>query len=133
LAAKYNVNIILKFYTTVGILNVLYLKEFFEFIKDYDMQVVLNLVHYPHHYSIVNFPTEIKDIIKEKLLSIDVSNLLAAWSPSIDNIINFMYGAEYDIKLLKTFFDKTQIHDEYRNESFSKTFPELNEMLKKYE
>jgi MoaA/NifB/PqqE/SkfB family radical SAM enzyme len=133
LAAKYNVNIILKFYTTVGILNVLYLKEFFEFIKDYDMQVVLNLVHYPHHYSIVNFPTEIKDIIKEKLLSIDVSNMLTAWSPSIDNIINFMYGAEYDVKLLKTFFDKTQIHDEYRNESFSKTFPELNEMLKKYE
>lgn len=133
LAKKYNVNMTLRFYTTVGILNVLYLKEFFEFVKEHDMKVLLNLVHYPHHYSIVNLPTEVKDIVKEKLLSIQTGGLLAEWSPSIDNILNFMYGAEYDRELLKTFFHKTQIHDEYRNESFSDTFPELHEMLKKYE
>ena len=133
LAAKYNVNIILKFYITVGILNVFYLKEFFEFIKEYNMQVVINLVHYPHHYSIVNLPSEVKDIVKEKLTSIDVNNLLTEWSPSIDNVINFMYGSEYNPNLLKTFFDKTRLHDGYRKDSFNDTFPELYEMLNKYE
>jgi hypothetical protein len=133
LAKKYNVNMTLRFYTTVGILNVLYLKEFFEFVKEHDMKVLLNLVHYPHHYSIVNLPTEVKDIVKEKLVSIQTGGLLAEWSPSIDNILNFMYGAECDRGLLKTFFHKTRIHDEYRNESFSEIFPELYEMLKDFE
>ena len=133
LAVKYNVNMTIRLYTTVGILNVFYLNEFFEFVKKHDMKVLLNLVHYPHHYSIVNLPVEIKDVIKEKLLSIDTNGYLAEWSPTIDNIINFMYGAECDMELLKTFFHKTRIHDEYRNESFSETFPELYEMLKKYE
>jgi len=133
LATKYNVNMTLRFYTTVGILNVYYLKDFFEFIKEYDMKVLLNLVHYPHHYSIVNLPNETKDVIKEKLLSVDVNGLLAEWSPNIDNIINFMYGAECNMELLKTFFHKTQIHDEYRNELFRETFPELYELLKQYE
>jgi MoaA/NifB/PqqE/SkfB family radical SAM enzyme len=133
LAAKYNVNMTIRLYTTVGILNVFYLNEFFEFVKKHDMKVLLNLVHYPHHYSIVNLPAEIKDVIKEKLLSIDTNGYLAEWSPTIDNIINFMYGAECDVELLKTFFHKTRIHDEYRNESFSDTFPELYELLKQYE
>jgi MoaA/NifB/PqqE/SkfB family radical SAM enzyme len=133
LAAKYNVNMTIRLYTTVGILNVFYLNEFFEFVKKHDMKVLLNLVHYPHHYSIVNLPAEIKDVIKEKLLSIDTNGYLAEWSPTIDNIVNFMYGAECNMELLKTFFHKTRIHDEYRNESFSETFPELYEMLKKYE
>jgi MoaA/NifB/PqqE/SkfB family radical SAM enzyme len=133
LAAKYNVNMTMRLYTTVGILNVLYLTEFFEFVKQNDMKVLLNLVHYPHHYSIVNLPIKVKDVIKERLLSIDTNGYLAEWSPTIDNIINFMYGAECDVELLKTFFHKTRIHDEYRNESFSDTFPELYEMLKKYE
>ena len=97
------------------------------------MQVVLNLVHYPHHYSIVNLPTEVKDIVKEKLLSTNVNNLLTDWSPAIENIINFMYGSEYDEDLLKTFFDKTRLHDGYRKDSFNHTFPELYELLKKYE
>ena len=133
LAKKHNVNIILKFYTTIGILNVLYLKEFFEFIKGYDMQVVLNLVHYPHHYSIINLPIEVKDLIKEQLLSINVHNLLTDWSPSIDNVINYMYGSEYNKELLKTFFDKTRLHDGYRKDSFNDTFPELYTLLKDYE
>ena len=133
LADKYKVNMTLRFYTTVGILNVFYLKEFFEFIKSYDMKILLNLVHYPHHYAIVNLPNEVKDVIKNKLLSIQVENLLAEWSPSIDNIINFMYGSECDPLLLKTFFDKTRLHDGYRKDSFNDTFSELYEMLKKYE
>jgi hypothetical protein len=130
LAIKHNVNMPLRLYVTVGILNVLYLKEFVEKIKPLGMPIIFNMVHYPHHYSIVNLPTEVKDVIKEKLLSIEFGNILDPYSPSIDNIINFMYGSECNNALLKTFFHKTKIHDEFRKDSFSDTFPELHELLK---
>lgn len=133
LSQKYKVNMILRFYTTVGILNIFYLKEFFETIKQYNIKTTLNMVHYPHHYSIVNLPNEVKHLVKDKLLTIDTTDLLTEWSPSIDNIINFMYGNEMDRNLLDTFFQKTTIHDGYRKESFSETFPELYELLKDYE
>ena len=97
LAIKHSVNMPLRLYVTVGILNVLYLKEFVEKIKPLGMPIIFNMVHYPHHYSIVNLPTKVKDVIKEKLLSIDFGDILDPYSPSIDNIINFMYGSECNI------------------------------------
>jgi hypothetical protein len=91
------------------------------------------MVHYPHHYAITILPTEVKDVIKEKLETIDATDMLHHTSPSIQNIINFMYGNEYNPKLLKVFFDKTYTHDQYRGDDFQKTFTELYELLKKYE
>jgi len=132
LAIKHNVNMPLRLYVTVGILNVLYLKEFVERMKPLGIPILFNMVHYPHHYSIVNLPTKVKDVIKEKLLAIDFGNLLDPYSPTIDNITNFMYGSECDPELLKTFFHKTKIHDEFRKDSFSETFSELYELLKEY-
>jgi len=129
---KHSVNMKIRLYTTVGILNVLYLKEFFETVKQLDVEVTLNLVHYPHHYSIVNLPTPVKDVIRDKLKTIDTTGLLSTWSPGIDNIINFMYGNEYDPSLLTIFFKKTQMHDEYRKESFEATFPEMYMLIKDY-
>jgi pyruvate-formate lyase-activating enzyme len=129
---KYNVNLILKVYTTVGLLNVFYLKEFLEFMSQYDMKIMLNMVHYPHYYSIVNIPEEIKNKIESKLLTIDTT-ILDPWSPSTENIIKFMYGSIADMNLLKSFFEKTKLHDNYRNESFKNTFPELNSLLETYQ
>jgi pyruvate-formate lyase-activating enzyme len=129
---KYNVNLILKVYTTVGLLNVFYLKEFLEFMSQYDMKIMLNMVHYPHYYSIVNIPEEIKNKIESKLLTIDTT-ILDPWSPSTENIIKFMYGSIADMNLLKSFFEKTELHDNYRNESFKNTFPELNSLLETYQ
>lgn len=129
---KHNVNMQVSLYTTVGILNVFYLKEFFETVNALGIETTLNLVHYPHHYSIVNLPKSVKDIIRDKLLTIDTSNKLTKWSPNIDNIINFMYGSEYNPQLLRTFFEKTKLHDEYRKESFKDTFPEMHELLNRY-
>jgi hypothetical protein len=122
----------LRVYATVGILNVYYLKEFFNELKGLGVKVTLNMVHYPHHYSIVNLPTPVKDIIKEKLKSID-TDLVHPHSLTIDNIINFMYGNEYNKDLLELFFVKTHQHDNYRKESFEKTFPELYTLLKDYD
>lgn len=130
---QYGVNMEIRIYATVGILNVFYLKEFFEEIKKLGVKIVLNMVHYPHHYAITILPTEVKDIIKTKLESIDVGNMLHSTSPSIQNIINFMYGNEHTPDLLKVFFDKTYKHDRYRGDDFQKTFIELYELLEQYE
>jgi sulfatase maturation enzyme AslB (radical SAM superfamily) len=126
------VNMDLRVYATVGILNVYYLKEFFEELKGLGVLVTLNLVHYPHHYAIVNLPTLVKDIVKEKLKSID-TDLVHSHSLTINNIINFMYGNECNTSLLELFFVKTHQHDKYRGDSFETTFPELYELLKEYD
>jgi len=129
---KYGVNMDLRLYVTVGILNVYYLKEFFDRVSNLNVSITLNLVHYPHHYSIVNLPTPVKDIIKEKLLTISHTNIIHYMSLKIENIINFMYNNECNDDLLALFFAKTQQHDEYRGESFKDTFPELYDLLKEY-
>jgi len=133
LSRKYSVNMKIRLYVTVGILNVWYIKEFIEYVEHLNIPVTFNMVHYPHHYSITNLPEEVKDIVKKKLLSINFKNVLDPHSPTATNIINFMYGTKTDSNQLKTFFLKTRIHDEYRKESFNNTFPELFGILKKYE
>lgn len=130
---KYRVNLELRLYTTVGILNIFYLKEFLEFMKQYEMKVMLNMVHYPHHFSVVNLPDSIKDIIKAKLQSIEDISILEKWSPTIENVINFMYGNKMDSVVYKRFFEKIAIHDEYRQESFRITFPEMSKLLEENE
>ena len=133
LSRQHGVNMEIRIYTTVGVLNVFYLKDFFDEIRKLGLQIVLNMVHYPHHYAITILPSNVKDIIKEKLEMIDSSNMLHHTSPSIQNIINFMYGNEQNPELLKIFFKKTKIHDEYRNESFAYTFPEIYKLLTQYD
>ena len=123
----------LRFYVTIGILNVYYLKEFFEEVEHLNIPITLNLVHYPHHYSIVNLPQPIKNKIEKKLLTIDKDNMIHPSSLKIENIINYMYNNDCNNNLLKLFFIKTKQHDQYRNESFKDTFPELYALLQEYD
>jgi MoaA/NifB/PqqE/SkfB family radical SAM enzyme len=132
-AAKYGVNIELKIYTTIGILNIFYLDEFLEFAAGVNLSVVLNLVHYPHHFSIVNLPDEVKQILSNKLKSINFTDILDPGSPTINNIINYMVGTKGGETELATFFSKIKLHDDYRNESFKNTFSEFYEIIKHYE
>lgn len=127
----YGVNLDLRIYVTVGVLNVFYLKEFFDKIKDLGVSVTLNMVHYPHHYAITILPDKIKDIVKEKLLTIDTT-IIRKDSLTIENIIKFMYNTESNPELFKLFFNKTDLHDNYRNESYCEIFPEFYELIKEY-
>ena len=134
LGKEYNVNLKLQVYVTVGSLNVFYLKELIEFVRDnLQLPVVFNMVHYPHHYSIVNLPEPVKVIVADKLQSIDLSNVtMLDWSPTIDNLIRFMNDRPCNQEELTKFFSTTQLHDEYRKQEFAETFPELYNLLKEY-
>jgi len=126
---KHGVNLDLRIYCTVGVLNVYYLPDFFNEIKDLGVSVTLNMVHYPHHYAITILPIEVKNIIRSRLESI-TGTIVRNDSLQIDNIIKFMYNTDTNQDLLKTFFEKTEIHDQYRNEQYSKIFPEFYEIIK---
>jgi sulfatase maturation enzyme AslB (radical SAM superfamily) len=127
---KYEFNI----YNTVGMLNVLYLPEFLKEAEKFNLQVWLNLVHYPDHFNIKNLPKEVKEIIKQKLETINYSNIkFNKDSISVKDIINFMMMNEADPSMIKRFYEVVRLHDGYRKESFEQTFPELHELLTKYE
>lgn len=128
---KYNVNLDLRIYVTVGILNVYYLKEFIEELQDLDINVTLNMVHYPHHFAITILPNEVKDIVKNKLLEIK-TNVIRYDSLNLDNVIKFMYNTDSNNDLMKLFFEKIETHDAYRNESYQDVFPEFYEIIRKY-
>jgi hypothetical protein len=127
----HNVNLHTKIYITVGVLNVFYLDEILTRLKEFNMDFVLNNVHYPKHYAIFNIPVGAKDVIKEKLKAID-NVKLATWSTTVDQLINFMYLHEPDLSEFEKFWNKTIMHDEYRNESFQNVFSELHGLLSKY-
>lgn len=131
LGIEHNVNLSLQIYVTIGFLNVWYLKELIEFIKDnINLPVVFNMVHYPHHYSIVNMPESVKPIVADKLKSIDFTGVtMLEWSPTVDNVIKFMNDRQCNSDELQKFFTTTQMHDEYRNQNFKNTFLELYNIL----
>jgi MoaA/NifB/PqqE/SkfB family radical SAM enzyme len=125
---KYEFNI----YCTVGIMNVLYLPEFLKEAEKFNLQIWLNLVHYPDHFNIKNLPKDVKEIVKTKLETIDYSNIkFNRDSISIEDIINFMMLNDNDPAMIEKFYDVVNLHDGYREESFEQTFPELHDLLKK--
>ena len=131
--AQYGVNLHLQLYITVGIYNVFYLQEILEELKKFDLPVVFNMVHYPHHFSLVNLPNSVKPIIENVLQSIDTTSIrFLDWSPTIDNLIRYMNDRNYDSIEFNKFWELTELHDTYRKESFKNTFPELYTLLKEY-
>jgi MoaA/NifB/PqqE/SkfB family radical SAM enzyme len=132
-ANAHNLNYEFNIYCTVGILNVLYLPEFFKEAEKFNLQVWLNLLHWPDHFSIKNLPIDVKKIIKEKLETINSSVKLNKDSISISNIIDFMMMNENDEKYINEFYKNIRLHDNYRKESFELIFPEMHELLKDYE
>ena len=131
--AQYGVNLHLQLYITVGIYNVFYLQEILEELKKFDLPVVFNMVHYPHHFSLVNLPNSVKPIIENVLQSIDTTSIrFLDWSPAIDNLIRYMNDRNYDSIEFNKFWELTELHDTYRKESFKNTFPELYTLLKEY-
>ena len=91
------------------------------------------MVHYPHHFSLVNLPNSVKPIIENVLQSIDTTSIrFLDWSPTIDNLIRYMNDRNYDSIEFNKFWELTELHDTYRKESFKNTFPELYTLLKEY-
>ena len=101
---------------TVSNLNVYYLKEYFEFYKNKTNYISLNFVNDPDYYDIRNLPIE----IKEEVLNKFPNEELKAW---------LMQEGKNSLDLFLKYTDNLDI---IRNQSFEKTFPEWNQLLRKY-
>jgi len=130
---KYNVKSEFTIYCTIGILNVFYIPEFLETITEVDVPVWFNLVHWPFHFAIKNLPPDVKDYIQLKLETIDTGKFITHTdSISLKSVIQFMTDNESNLEEFATCLKTINLHDEYRKESFEKTFPELFELIKHY-
>ena len=80
--------------------------------------------------SIKNLPQNIKEIVKNKIALIGrqdkkfteksfVNNLFG-----IDQVVNYMMNTEGSPEELEEFIKTTNLHDEYRHQSFEDTFNE---------
>ena len=137
----YDVNFSTRIICTVSIFNVLYLKEIFSEFAKFNMPIHLNLVQKPDYYSIYNMPFSLKSSIRKKLLDgPDKINFILSILDSTDityrdtdtNTISVRKAdnnKNYDGEYLDQFMFWTRAKDEYRHEDFSKTFPELYELM----
>jgi len=117
-----------KFYinvcNTISILNVFYIPEMYDAFADYKDTMYLNLVFGPNHYCITNIPKPIKKEITDRLKNCSDQY----WTKSI---VDFMNSKDEELKHWDKFLKLTKVHDSYRKQSFSSTFPEFYSIIKK--
>lgn len=105
---------------TLNVFNVLYLKEFLDYFKDFPTKPHIKHVESPHHWSPRVLPAGLKKTIANKL--IHSRNLeCMRWGKWLTEC---EYNNHWDDFLL--YKDK---HDLYRGTNFAKTFPELEELI----
>lgn len=103
---------------TLSTLNIFYLPELVIELKNrFGIFPHINLVRKPWFYRIDNIPGGIKIAIEEKIKKFNI--------PELDPYIKFMNATPADLKFWNDFKFWTHAKDEYRGESFSKTFPEF--------
>ena len=89
--------------------------------KNLPMYIHYNMVFEPKHMSPKVLPKKIKKQISYKYI---------AAPEYVKRIVNFMNSEDYDISEYEKFISSTKFSDNYRNESFPDTFPELHNLIK---
>lgn len=120
-------NISYSWCVTLSPLNIFYLNEIVEEMDNNfkDIGLYLNLIHGPAHYNIKCIPNNIKEIIIEKISKLSDHYKAKYYLPGI---IEFMKSEE-DHKSWTKFLQVTKMHDEYRNQSYSKVFSEFAKII----
>ena len=129
-------NVKIHLYCTVSLYNIFYIDELIKFNAEYlKTDLRFNLLHWPTKMSIKNLPQGIKEIVKNKIALIGkqdkkfteksyVNNLFG-----IDQVVNYMMNTDGSSEELEEFIKTTNIHDEYRQQSFEDTFNEYWTLL----
>ena len=113
---------------TVSIFNIWDLPETYEYCKSKGLPIFLNFTH--DRSSIKSLPDKLKDTIIDRLLN--HSSDFSEWYADRDIVINFLNNGNYNVVKWKFFLWELRQRDEYRNESFEKTFPDYYQEIKKY-
>jgi organic radical activating enzyme len=115
---------------TISNMNIFYLPELLDaFYKEFNhFGIYLNLVHGPKYFNISYMPTDIKEQVIAKLEKINPDYMI--WQNYLPGIINFIKNGTPDETIWNQFKEKIKIHDEYRGQDFSNTFPEFAEIIR---
>lgn len=65
----------IQIHTTVQIYNMLHLNTWFDWIKQFDLQMYLNILNHPEYLNIRVLPTELKQLATERLEGYDIEKL----------------------------------------------------------
>lgn len=124
-------NVSMSLYCTVSMYNIFYIDELIKFNADnLKLNLKFNLLHWPNKMSIKNLPNNIKNIIKSKVENLDEHALSYVQKIfGIKEVVSFMLDNEGSADDLDEFIKVTNLHDDYRNESFATTFPEYWTLL----
>ena len=106
--------------------NVLTINDMIEFCIDNNLPLQLHAAHTPEYFSLSTLPKYIKDRVLKKLQSKQYPEL---YQDEVDNIVNAINANSSSEERWKEFLQVTEQHDNYRGESFEKTFPELNSIM----
>lgn len=122
-------NIYVNICYSVSIFNVLYMHEFVEWFSRYNLsadKLYFNLIWQPDYLCIKNLSLESKHKVKNFLNSSKSTN--SELNSRVNEIIDFMFLD--GVNLEENFIKITNQLDKIRNESFSDTFKDLDNILK---
>jgi len=103
---------------TISIMNIYYIKEFWEYFRARGVNVSHNMVHHPNYYSAANAPQHAKQAILNKIVDM----------PFYNQINNFLSQAD-DPQAFEKFFDENKRLDVIRNQQYEEIFKEWHDKL----
>jgi len=123
-------NIVLQVCHTVNILNVLDICEFVLWAEDNNLEIYFNMLYHPSHYNIKNLPLAAKQVLIERIEKMYNAHQFKYESAkrSLNEIREYVNTPGLSQELI-AFNDITHNLDEFRNEDFASTFPELKEYI----
>lgn len=117
-----NNNITVQPVTTVSALNVMSLPSVFDYFKKYKVTPFIILVQWPPYYCVNVLPESVRPEVEAFLRQHNTAEFVP--------VINLLNTARYDSWNKFKFW--TRAKDEYREEDFLSTFPEMAQLLLKH-
>ncbi len=115
-------NITVQPVVTVSALNVLSFPAVFKYFEQYSVEPFIILVQWPTYYCVNVLPDSVKDEVSQRLASYNNERFVP--------IINLINTKRYD--RWENFKFWTRAKDDYREEDFLNTFPEMAQLLLKH-
>ena len=111
--------------------NVYYIPEYLEWARTNfpEHKIILNMVHYPSHFSIKNLPPHTKSTLSQRFKYIDSKKYNLLHPQSIKTLIEFMGIGDDNLELMNA-VKEIRRADKYRGEKFEEVFPEMVAALK---
>lgn len=120
--SKFTVNV----NTTVSALNIMDTYNLFQYFNNAGIPIDFNILYTPNDMSIAVLTDETKKYILAKFDSIPNNE----FRQKIEPVLTYMITTKLD--LLQRFIDRNQVLDNSRNQSFSDTYPELYNFIRKH-